>query len=84
VSDRSIAGPRVVAWRTALLILLALPIVLVGPSRLYRGQHWLSDVVGGCAVAALLLIPSCWLYACLRPAWQWRTNRVTGALTIRE
>jgi membrane-associated phospholipid phosphatase len=49
--------------RTAGLVLLTIPIVLVGPSRLYLGQHWLSDVIGGYAVAAMLLVPYCWAYA---------------------
>lgn len=48
--------------RTAALALLAVPIALVGFSRMYLGQHWLSDVLGGYAVAALLLIPVCWAY----------------------
>ena len=51
------------------LVLLALPIVLVGPSRLYLGQHWLSDVLGGYAVATLLLVPYCWAYT------RWRSAR---------
>jgi hypothetical protein len=52
--------------RTAGLVLLSIPIVLVGPSRLYLGQHWLSDVIGGYAVAAMLLVPYCWAYATWR------------------
>jgi membrane-associated phospholipid phosphatase len=55
--------------RTAALILLAIPIVLVGLSRLYLGQHWLSDVLGGYAVSVLLLVPYCWAYA------RWRLER---------
>jgi membrane-associated phospholipid phosphatase len=51
------------ARRTAGLALLAIPIVLVGPSRLYLGQYWLSDVLGGYAVAAILLVPYCWAFA---------------------
>jgi undecaprenyl-diphosphatase len=55
--------------RTAALTLLAVPILLVGLSRLYLGQHWLSDVLGGYAVAVLLLVPYCWAYA------RWRLHR---------
>jgi undecaprenyl-diphosphatase len=54
------------ARRTVCLVVVAVPIVLVGPSRLYLGQHWLSDVLGGYAVAVLLLVPYCWAYAQLR------------------
>ena len=55
--------------RTAALILLAIPILLVALSRLYLGQHWLSDVLGGYAVSVLLLVPYCWAYA------RWRLER---------
>jgi len=55
--------------RTAVLTLLAVPILLVGLSRLYLGQHWLSDVIGGYAVSVLLLVPYCWAYA------KWRLER---------
>jgi undecaprenyl-diphosphatase len=65
--------------RTLVLILLTVPIALVGPSRLYLGQHWLSDVLGGYAVSVMLLIPYCWLYA------KWRLDaarrRFTGGRT---
>ena len=49
--------------RTLLLIGLALPIALIGPSRMYLGQHWLSDVLGGYAIGTLFLVPYCYLYA---------------------
>jgi membrane-associated phospholipid phosphatase len=57
--------------RTTALILVSIPIVLVGLSRLYLGQHWLSDVLGGYAVSVLLLVPYCWAYA------RWRLERRT-------
>jgi membrane-associated phospholipid phosphatase len=57
------------ARRTSMLVALAVPILLVGPSRLYLGQHWLSDVLGGYAVAVLFLVPYCWAYA------RWRSAR---------
>jgi len=72
------------AWRTIALALLAVPIVLVGPSRLYLGQHWLSDVLGGYTVAVLFLVPYCWAYLKIRgttyasrltrTTWQWSST----------
>ena len=77
-----LAKPSV--WRTSALVLLALPIVLVGPSRLYLGQHWLSDVLGGYAVAVLFLVPYCSAYLKIRgttyasrftrTTWQWSST----------
>lgn len=63
-------------FRIIALALLAVPVALVGPSRLYLGQHWLSDVLGGYAVAALLLLPMCWAYT------RWRLNRRPKTLAV--
>ncbi len=42
-------------FRTALLTLLAGVIILVGPSRIYMGHHWPSDVAGAYLVGTLWL-----------------------------
>ena len=41
--------------RTALLVFFGLLIALMGPSRIYQGQHWFSDVMGA------YLLGSVWL-----------------------
>ena len=44
------------SWkRTAWMILLAGLIVLVGPSRVYLGEHWASDVLGGYILGGIWL-----------------------------
>jgi undecaprenyl-diphosphatase len=46
------------SWqRNALIVALAIPVGLVGLSRIYLGEHWLSDVIGGYLVGALCLVP---------------------------
>jgi membrane-associated phospholipid phosphatase len=65
-------------FRSIGLVLLAVPVVLVGLSRLYLGQHWLSDVLGGYAVAAILLLPMCWAYT------RWRLDRARSPAHIQE
>ncbi|MDQ6669841.1 MAG: phosphatase PAP2 family protein [Chloroflexota bacterium] len=68
------------ALRTLVLTLLAVPVVLVGPSRLYLGQHWLSDVLGGYALAVLYLVPYCWAYVKWRlehAQEHWRTRKTS-------
>jgi membrane-associated phospholipid phosphatase len=49
-------------WRTALLIISALFVVLVGPSRIYLGDHWASDVLGAYLLGFIWLAMSLWLY----------------------
>jgi undecaprenyl-diphosphatase len=52
------AGPA----RTAILVLTGALIVLVGPSRIYEGQHWASDVLGGYTLGFGLLMLVIWAY----------------------
>ena len=53
-------------WRTALLIISALFVVLVGPSRIYLGDHWASDVLGAYLFGFIWLGMFLWLYLYLK------------------
>ena len=53
-------------WRSALLIVSGLFVVLVGPSRIYLGDHWASDVLGAYLIGGLLLGVSLWIYLYLK------------------
>jgi membrane-associated phospholipid phosphatase len=54
--------------RTALLVALSLLIALMGPSRIYLGQHWFSDVMGA------YLFGSLWLALTMR-FYRWGKTR---------
>ena len=43
-------------WRTTLIAICAALIALVGLSRIYLGEHWLSDVVAGYLLAGVCLV----------------------------
>jgi membrane-associated phospholipid phosphatase len=53
-------------WRIALMAVSALMFVLVGPSRIYLGDHWASDVLGAYLIGGALLVVALWLYLLLK------------------
>ena len=48
--------------RTVLLSICAIMIILIGPSRIWLGAHWASDVLGGYTLALGLLLLVIWAY----------------------
>lgn len=53
-------------WHYVLLVIPALFVVLIGPSRIYLGDHWASDVLGGYLFGGLLLGVGLWIYLRLK------------------
>jgi membrane-associated phospholipid phosphatase len=55
-------------WRTLALLVFGLMIALIGLARIYSGEHWCSDVVGG------YLLGSIWLVLTIR-FYEWGKSR---------
>ena len=53
-------------WRVLLLVVSALLVVLVGPSRIYLGDHWASDVLGSYLIGGVLLGITLYIYLRLK------------------
>ncbi len=54
-------------WRALALMLLGALIILIGVARIYSGEHWFSDVVGGYLLGSIWLILTIRLYEWGKP-----------------
>jgi membrane-associated phospholipid phosphatase len=54
-------------WRVLLLVVLFGMVALIGPSRIYEGQHWASDVVGAYLLGSVWLALSILIYRWGKP-----------------
>jgi len=54
-------------WRILLLVILAGMVALIGPSRIYEGQHWASDVIGAYLLGSVWLALSILIYRWGKP-----------------
>jgi membrane-associated phospholipid phosphatase len=62
-------------WRILLLVVSALFVALIGPSRIYLGDHWASDVLGAYLIGGVLLGIALWVYLKLKERGIMETER---------
>jgi undecaprenyl-diphosphatase len=62
-------------WRILLLVVSACFVVLVGPSRIYLGDHWASDVLGSYLIGGVLLGLTLGIYLRLKREGALQTER---------
>ncbi len=62
-------------WRILLLVVSALFVALIGPSRIYLGDHWASDVLGSYLIGGVLLGIALWIYLKLKERGILETER---------
>jgi membrane-associated phospholipid phosphatase len=53
-------------WHYLILIIPAVFVLLIGPSRIYLGDHWATDVLGAYLIGGILLGISLWIYLKLK------------------
>jgi len=83
----------VVAWRRSplrdlVLVVLAVLVLLVGPSRVYLGAHWPTDVLGAYLLAGMWLAGVIELHLALQPClgswWTGRARRAPATAPTRR
>jgi len=70
-------------WQKGLSGLPALCVVLIGPSRIYLGDHWTTDVLGGYLFGGGWLAVSLWLYLALKRKNVWGAGQSASRVRSR-
>ena len=70
------------SMRWVIISICATLIVLIGPSRIYLGEHWVSDVVGSYIIGTFWLIILILLYQMVLHWWSAKTIRSAHKTSI--